>query len=167
MRAEQDANDLLQKVWTEGSPTHIRLPVDPFSIARKLGINVYIDDSLPPEVSGLLRKRPGFDPEIVLNGRDSRNRQRFTCAHELGHYYSRVQSGGFDEAWEYVDRRDYLSSQGSDPGERYANRFAAALLMPEAAIKQLGTPTQAASLAYEFGVSAEAMGFRLKNLQLI
>jgi Zn-dependent peptidase ImmA (M78 family) len=161
--AESDAAQLLQSAWTENDPSHIRLPVDPFAIARKLGIKV-LKGSLRGDVSGLLRKRPGYDPEIILNEADSRNRQRFTCAHELGHYYQRSQNGA-DQNWEYVDKRDYLSTQGSDPNERYANRFAAALLMPKAAIDKLGSGSPTPTLALEFGVSSDAMGFRLKNLE--
>ena len=81
MNAERNAWELLQKAWTGGDPSRLVLPVDPFAIARKLGIHVFMDSSLPPEVSGMLRKRAGYDdPEILLNASDSRNRQRFTCA---------------------------------------------------------------------------------------
>jgi Zn-dependent peptidase ImmA (M78 family) len=164
MKAESDAWELLQKTWGGEDPSRLVLPVDPFAIARKLGIQVFIDSSLPPEVSGMLRKLAGYDdPEILLNAEDSRNRQRFTCAHEIGHYSQRVKDG-VDEAWEYVDKRDALSSKGMKPEEIYANKFAAELLMPKKAVERLTAKYAPATLAYEFGVSADAMRFRLENL---
>jgi Zn-dependent peptidase ImmA (M78 family) len=107
------------------------------------------------------------DPVIILNSEDPRNRQRFTCAHELGHFNMRSQSGSFDD-WNYVDRRDTLAGLGSDPDEIYANKFAAALLMPQRAIKKLWDGDgEVAPLAFTFGVSVEAMSNRLKNLGLL
>src|SRR5262249_13052228 len=100
------------------------------------------------------------------------NRQRFTCAHELGHYVKRSAAG--DDAWEYVEHRNLLASQGTNSEEIYANQFAASLLMPEEAVRKLhdelkaqrGTPPPPAALAFEFGVSADAMQYRLVNLGL-
>jgi Zn-dependent peptidase ImmA (M78 family) len=109
-------------------------------------------------------KRPGQDPEIYLNSRDSRNRQRFTCGHELGHYVARSATG--DDSWEYVEHRALLASQGTNPEEIFANQFAANLLMPTDAVKELHAKYGPAALAHEFGVSADAMHYRLANLGL-
>jgi Zn-dependent peptidase ImmA (M78 family) len=109
-------------------------------------------------VSGILIKRADQDAEIYLQLSDSENRQRFTCAHELGHYVGRTATG--EEAWEYVEHRALLASQGTNPEERFANRFAASLLMPRDAlelVKDMGV----AALAYRFRVSADAMNYRL------
>jgi len=167
MEAERDASELLRKAWIGDGVSRPLLPVDPFAIARELGIQVFVDHRLPAEVSGMLRKRAGYeDPEILLNAGDSRNRQRFTCAHELGHYNQRVKQG-LDGAWEYVDKRDPLSSQGLKPEEIYANKFAAELLMPREEIESRADDPNPASLALDFGVSADAMRFRLDNLGLV
>jgi Zn-dependent peptidase ImmA (M78 family) len=159
---ETDAQTLLRAAW--GQQGAVPLPVDPFKIAQKLGIKAF-SATLDEGVSGMLIKRSGEDAEIYVHARDSSNRQRFTCAHELGHYVKR--SGAGDDAWEYVEHRNLLSSAGTDSEEIYANKFAAALLMPKDEVmsrfKQGGT---AASLAAEFGVSADAMHFRLVNLEL-
>jgi Zn-dependent peptidase ImmA (M78 family) len=166
MEAEHDAKQLLQKAWWKQPSSEVRLPVDPFAIARELGIKVFADRSLPADVSGMLKKQAGYsDPEILLNAGDSRNRQRFTCAHELGHYTQRVKSGK-DGIWDYVDRRDPLSSQGLDADEVYANQFAAELLMPRDVVTERAKGSNAAALAIDFGVSGDAMGFRLENLRL-
>src|SRR5581483_6981448 len=85
---EQDAAELLHATWI-GEDGTIVIPVDPFYIAKRLGIQVFTA-SLDQGVSGLLRKEAGYDdPRIYVNSSDSRNRQRFTCAHELGHYIRR------------------------------------------------------------------------------
>ena len=163
--AESDAQQILKTVWapdSDGSP--IPLPVDPFVIAQKLGIKAYAA-GLDEGISGMLVKRAGEDPEIYVHASDSPNRRRFTCAHELGHYYKRSATG--DAEWEYVEHRDLLTSQGSNPEEIYANRFAASLLMPREEVERLRKEGYgAAALAYEFGVSEDAMHYRLDNLGL-
>jgi Zn-dependent peptidase ImmA (M78 family) len=111
--ATREASKLLDQVWA--SPFGVDIPVDPIHIAQTLGVEVYTAD-LDSAVAGLLVKRQGRDAEIYLNSEDSKNRQRFTAAHELGHYVRR--STGSDDAWDYVDRRDALSSLGTDPEER-------------------------------------------------
>lgn len=170
MGAEEDARELLKTAWasTSGGDA-VPLPVDPFAIAQALGIKAY-SANLAEGVSGMLVKRAGEDAEIYVHASDSQNRQRFTCAHELGHYIKRVAAG--DIEWEYVERRDLLTSQGTDQEEIYANQFAAALLMPREAVEmgysQLEPPglIGAAALAVQFGVSADAMQYRIKNLKL-
>lgn len=164
MDPESDAREILKTVWAPGmSSADIPLPVDPFRIARRLGIKAF-SAALDDRVSGMLVKRPGEDPEIYVHASDSSNRQRFTCAHELGHYVKRSTLG--DGEWEYVEHRDLLSSQGSNSDEIFANKFAAALLMPEEAIREMHKNLGPAALAYEFGVSADAMNYRLANLGL-
>jgi Zn-dependent peptidase ImmA (M78 family) len=158
---DKDALQLLERVWTDRT-----LPVDPIRIARQLGVEVYVAD-LDPGWSGALMKQPFQDPEIYLSRWDSLNRQRFSCAHELGHYVLRSEEAGDDLAYSYVDKRDARASSGTEAEEVYANQFAAALLMPQDLVRsehQRGGT--AASLALMFGVSAEAMGFRLRNLRL-
>lgn len=165
--AERNAQDLLDTVWSPGWG-EFRKPVDAVAIAHELGIQVYFA-GLERDVFGMLVKRPGDDPAIYLNGLDSENRQRFTCAHELGHYDLRVTPGDAgptgEDDWSYIDRRSSLSSTGDDPEERYANLFAASLLMPRPEVLRLADQHSVTSLAYLFGVSAEAMGYRLNYLR--
>lgn len=157
MSAERDAQELLTQVWGTRP-----LPVDPIYIARELGLDVYVAD-LAPGWSGALMKRAYEDPQIYLHRDDHPNRQRFSAAHELGHYYKRQPDD--HEAYEYVDKRDQRARAGTDPEEIYANAFAAALLMPREQVEQLHAQGLAApTMAYHFGVSAEAMAIRLSNL---
>lgn len=159
--AARDASRVLDQLWS--SPFGVDVPVDPVSIAASLGVKVYTAD-LEPSVAGLLVKRRGEDAEIYLNSADSENRQRFTCAHEVGHYIQR--SNADDAEWEFVDRRDQLSSEGTDLGEIYANAFAAELLMPAHEVRSAAKRMSLAELALEFQVSLEAMKYRLQTLRI-
>lgn len=140
-------------------------PVDPVWIAKQLGIDV-IETKLPDNVSGALIKEIDQDPVIILSQIDSKNRKRFSCAHELGHYAHRISNGA--DQYEYVDLRGQSARNGTDPDEIFANRFAAELLMPSDEVSILhkkGNP--AFLIASHFGVSDDAIRYRLKNLRLI
>ena len=114
--AARDAARVLDQVWS--STFGVDVPVDPVSIAASLGVKVFTA-KLDSNLAGLLIKRPGQDAEVYLNAADSENRQRFTCAHEIGHYIQRSTGNDADD-WEFVDRRDELSTQGTDLGDTYA-----------------------------------------------
>lgn len=160
---EIEATRLRGDTWGEG-----RYPVDPVRIAHELGIDVR-QSFLSPNVSGALIKEVGQDPVILLNANDSRNRQRFTCAHELGHFVARQNAnGGSPDEYEYIDLRDTVwSASAQIPSERWANQFAANLLMPSGEVKRLaGQGKTVTQMAIYFDVSVEAMTYRLKNLGL-
>jgi Zn-dependent peptidase ImmA (M78 family) len=164
VEAERDAQDLLAKAWREEGPSGFYLPVDPFEIAMDLGIQVFTGRGLSLEISGMLKKEAGYaDPEILLNAADSRNRQRFICAHELGHYTRQVRRGE-EGVWDFVDGRDLLSPEELDSEEVYANHFAAELLMPRHIVLDRIDDSNVAALALDFGVSGDVMGFRLDHL---
>lgn len=155
-QAEEDAGTALASFGSRPG-FGIAVPVDPFEIARSMGIDVYTA-SLENDLAGMLFNRDGT-PTIYVNQFDALVRQRFTCAHECGHFYLRQLEGNIDELG-FVDSRAALASQGVDPVEMYANRFAAALLMPAEYVrawKSMG----AASLASIFNVSLTAMSLRL------
>jgi Zn-dependent peptidase ImmA (M78 family) len=156
--AAEAAARTLAETWGD------RVPVDPARIARGYGIavrEVYLDS----DVSGALVKETGRDPAILLNAEDSANRQRFTCAHELGHFVRRSDQ---PDAYQYVDLRGNLAGKGSDSEEIFANEFAAALLMPEAAVRQMHKQHRTdLDMARRFGVSREAAHYRLVNLGLL
>lgn len=144
-------------------------PVDLYDVARKLGIRIEMAD-LGPDCSGMLVR--GEEGAVIgVHYAHHPNRQRFTIAHELGHY--RLHSGGT-----YVDRgttlrmRSNHKNSGSLSEEREANQFAAALLMPAQWVRQevqshtidLGDDTELQALCARFGVSSQAMMYRLTNL---
>lgn len=159
---EMQATALLAQHWVTPEGAY-PLPVDPIYLARQLGMEVYLSD-LASEVSAVLVAHPGQQTGIYLNRSDAKVRQRFSCAHEIGHYLRRRASG--QEQFGFIDRRDHFSSTGIDPEERWANQFAAALLMP-ASLLQSSPQRDPHQLAPVFDVSAQAMKHRLANLGLI
>jgi IrrE N-terminal-like domain len=158
--AEVDGYDLLRTLRERGEIAST-YPVNPVAVARVMGVQVFVG-WLDPRVSATLIKEPGKDPVIMLNNSDSENRRRFSCAHEIGHYIRRA--GPDDEDYAFIDFRDENSSSGLHQDEIYANQFAASLLMPQPAVRELREkglgPVQ---MAIAFGVSPEAMRYRLEN----
>jgi Zn-dependent peptidase ImmA (M78 family) len=100
---------------------------------------------------------------ILVNAGEPQTRQRFTVAHELGHWICHAQER--PEAAPAYCRADEI---GPDPQakvrEREANIFAAELLMPENAVRSRADDEH--DLAARFGVSQEAMAWRLYNFGL-
>jgi Zn-dependent peptidase ImmA (M78 family) len=160
--AEEQAEALLRSAWHRAPDDRgFLIPVDPFHIAERLGIEVF-GARLDSDVSGMLVKDPAQGARVYVNAADSVSRQRFSCAHELGHYILRVS--GSDDSYGYIDRRGPSASQGTNPSEIYANQFAAELLMPQENVRQLAPSMTDAALAIDFNVSVEAMKYRLQNL---
>lgn len=148
------------------------VPVD--RIARSLGLSVRKRRNASSDISGFIFRR-GRGAVIGVNSSNARVRQRFTIAHELGHYLFHTK--GYEKV--HVDRqfevkfRDGLSSQGIDTDEREANLFAAELLMPQPFIARdiaaldgldIVDGNLLKNLARRYQVSAQAMLFRLANL---
>jgi Zn-dependent peptidase ImmA (M78 family) len=159
---DMQATALLTQHWATPDGTY-PLPVDPIYLARQLGMEVYLSD-LAPDVSAVLVASPGQQTSIYLSRSDPRVRQRYSCAHEIGHYLRRRASG--QQQFGFIDRRDHFSSTGLDPEERWANWFAAALLMP-ADLIQVSPQRDPRHLAPVFDVSVQAMTHRLTKLGLI
>lgn len=128
------------------------LPVDVLTIAARLGIDVYVYP-LPPDKSGVLTLVDGRWA-VGLQSRESRVRQRFSLAHEIGHFLFDAPGVGY-----YLSR---CSPTGA-AGERRANLFAAHLLMPASAIRPGMTSTQVARLCQ---VSRQAAAIRLRELNI-
>ena len=148
------AKDVLSSYW-DG-----KLPVDVAAIAKAAGAAVIADSTITE--SGLFCFEENT-PVIRYNWADASVRQRFTIAHELGHFLLAHGKSFRDTPKDY-------SVTNYDPNEVQANRFAAELLMPEAAVRLLVTNLEISDvdrLAEIFNVSQAAMMYRLKNLRLI
>ena len=165
MRAARTAQAVLE-IYGDGLDELVT-PIDPVTIARELGINVYAA-KMPNSVSGyIVKSDPGKAPDIFVNTEHAPVRQRFTIAHELGHYFHQIEKDGHEEST-YSYRRDELSSCGTDTDERYANGFAAELLAPEPLIRQLKNDNKSElQIARELNVSLETIKYRMKNLGIV
>lgn len=118
--------------------------------------------------------RDGQQVIIGINSRNSAKRQRFSIAHELGHWFFHEGKKLIVDQAVTINKRDDVSSQATDRQEIEANQFAAELLMPHNflanAIRQqmqrgVGSREElVTNLANEFDVSNDAMGWRLINL---
>ena len=64
-----------------------KVPVDVVKIAKLNSIKVY-EGNLDKNVSGAIRYNKEKDYfEILVNKNDTRQRKRFTIAHEIGHFF--------------------------------------------------------------------------------
>jgi Zn-dependent peptidase ImmA (M78 family) len=148
-------------------------PIDVRRAAASLELDV-IEDRMDRSISGLLYR--GDEAVIIgVNANHPPRRQRFTVAHEIGHY---LLHKGRAVVLDHVrmNFRDATSSTATDFEEIQANAFAAELLMPRDAVfaqaKRLSAPedgtdaTVVRDLADIFEVSEQAMEYRLINLGL-
>jgi Zn-dependent peptidase ImmA (M78 family) len=114
---------------------------------------------------------------IGINSKNSPRRQRFTIAHELGHWMLHKGKPLIVDQSVMINKRNDVSSKATDEEEIAANQFAAELLMPHSlilnAVHQLLTSGVGSreelvtTLARNFDVSGEAMGWRLINLGVL
>lgn len=168
-RAKQTALKILKKYVYS-------IPVDVESIVGSEGILIRREE-LEDVVSGMLVIKN--DRAVIgVNATHHPNRQRFTIAHEFGHYllHRKLASVFFDESLVFF--RDKEASEGRKHQEIEANTFAAELLMPESILKMRITeqPLDAfdesaesalIKLAADFQVSTQALTIRLTRLGLI
>jgi Zn-dependent peptidase ImmA (M78 family) len=132
--------------------------------------------ALGDDVSGLLVVQDDHGV-IGVSASQAPARQRFTIAHELGHFllHREVMPVFIDKQFfkPYLAAfRDSASSKGEDRIEREANSFAAALLMPAAMVRKaiaqlevdVADEDAIDELAKQFQVSRQAMTFRIANL---
>ena len=141
------------------------LPVPVEDIAGKFQIR--ISRAPNSEFSGMLLRKGGH-ALIGVNSSESPVRQRFTVAHELGHFFLHPEKDAF------VDYRDNKKGVMRTPREKHANMFAAALLMPRKVLlkdfKSIAgdgfSEEDVTTLARRYEVSEDAMRFRLINLNI-
>ncbi len=161
--AEDEARSLINSEWAERG-----LPIDPTYIAKQVGVSVFEVD-LAGDIDAILKYyQGGSTPAIFVDPRTSLNRKRFSVAHELGHFVlnSRLDpEGGILETDTFY--RDVNSQTGDDPVERFANQFAAELLMPSRYVRSLADQGKTdLVMAADFGVSLEALRNRLNTLKI-
>ena len=158
-KIEEKAEETLSEFDIKSIP----IPVEEISSR----LNIQISRAASKDFSGLLIRKDGH-ALIGVNSIEAPVRQRFTIAHELGHFFLHPQKDTF------VDYRDNREDVVRTPREREADMFAAALLMPRSSLvkdfKSLAksgfTEDELQLLARKYQVSEKAMRFRLLNLNL-
>ncbi len=153
---------LAEKLLADHDIKGVPIPIE--EVARSLGIRIARAPST--DFSGLLIRKDGH-ALIGVSSNEAPVRQRFTIAHEIGHFVLHPQKDAF------VDfRKERGTGEAKPPRERHADMFAAALLMPRKMLirdfKRLAkdgyTDEVTATLAKQYAVSEDAMRYRLINL---
>ena len=110
------------------------LPICPFAIAEQEGIEVV---AKPADIEGVSGGIVFQDPPIIFHSTEIRSRafQRFTVAHELGHYFVDGHWDRMQEAGAHISRAGFGRSK--DPLETEADHFAASLLMPRDQVRRM------------------------------
>ena len=156
VRSYEEIEDLawsIRKTWNIGSE-----PVgNMIALAERHGFKVIVVHG-PPMFDAAVFSEEECGPVIVLRRGAPKDRQRFTLAHEIGHYFIRSGSVVYK----------------SDDPERMANRFAAAFLMPrETFVVDVGRNRkkflegELCILREKYGVSVPALLVRMSSLHLI
>lgn len=158
MNVKETAQRILDIYWDRN------IPVDIDDIARRMGVEVHYLPKLAggDDISGRFDIVNGM-PTCYIRDTDIEQRQRFTLAHELGHF-ALNHGGGFR------DNSVSFNIYNYDQREVDANAFAAELLMPKMAIDYVIDKMKISLLsefAQLFKVSVPAMRYRLKNLGIV
>jgi len=134
-------------------------------LAREVGLRIYYLSDVPSEYSAIYLYSDKIGGCITVNGKHRVPRCRFTLAHEYGHFLtSRFKNNVYQYPWRST-------------AERIADQFAVHLLMPSTGVvrrfkdirnlKKQFTPYDLVDMAHYFGVSVEALSYRLEDLRLI
>ena len=138
------------------------------ALENDVGLRVFSIE-LPSPVAGMFGYTEELGGCIAVNSRHPQDRQRWSLAHEYGHFLTdRFRSEVSLLAWHGRSRT----------GERFADAFARCLLMPAAGLRRRFnelsraasgkiTAAEICQLAYHYFVSVEAMMRRLEELRLL
>jgi Zn-dependent peptidase ImmA (M78 family) len=162
-------NALLQGL---NNPQNRVVPIE--QIVEGVGLRIDRRRLKEDDLAGFLMRGTGIpEPVVGVNSKHAKTRQRFTLAHECGHFLlHNVEGVHVDQAFT-VKLRSGLSSQGTDIDEMEANFFAAELLMPQAWLDEdinnlAAFDVEAGDIVKHFAdryaVSTQAMSIRLSTL---
>lgn len=148
-----------EKILRENFITQAPIPVEELVEFEGLGlIRTQFEDGAIAGVINLEKKY------LLINANDSLTRQRFTIAHELGHWILHKEFMQLNKDMAVLYRKP-LGEAESDAFEREANCFAANLLVPEEMLREaIKSGYDEASLASRFNVSRSVIGYRCKYL---
>ncbi|NVO05016.1 MAG: ImmA/IrrE family metallo-endopeptidase [Rhodoferax sp.] len=128
---------------------------------KSIGGRIHYQDSTDfmGSESGSIEVLDRNDFDVYLSAFTGPLRDRFTLAHELGHYFIHSNQGAIPIR---------ASRKGTGPIETEANWFAAALLMPkeEFSILAKSLSRDAHALAGHFQVSVRAVEVRLSSVNI-
>jgi hypothetical protein len=138
------------------------------SVVSELGGAISYRNPIGEEIPESIRVEPSRKFKIFLSSLTSSSRDRFTVAHELGHFFlhfplvAQAHPGYGMRATRWVDD----SNPDLQRCEWEANWFAAAFIMPEAKVRASFNQGGVYAIVSEFGVSEKAALVRAKSLNL-
>ena len=137
--------------------------IDPFAVARRLGLEVVLYPVEDGGVEGQYRPLADGGGAIFVNSSTGVVRQRFTAAHEIGHALLHRDQVIIDDA---------IETPARTLRERQADRFAGALLVdPSAAADVLSSQPDLdraiATLVDRFDVSVPTAAIALQQFDLV
>lgn len=158
MKTPGEALEIAKGYWKS-------VPVDVFSLTAELGLGP-VFEVLDDDISGMIRRKPDGKYEVVINSGHHPNRQRFTAAHEIGHFIfhrDRLDGGTSDTLAYRIDGHVFPNPNIGPEQERQSNNFASNLLIPDQKLRaaQLAGITDELELAKIFQVSRAAMLIKL------
>jgi Zn-dependent peptidase ImmA (M78 family) len=144
-----------------------KLPVNIDKIARSLELEIEYQPYDEPFSGVLIRN--GNEATIGVNSKHHEHRQRFTIAHEIGHYL-------FHQGDLMIDKTISINYRGNETvvdyqKEKEANLFASELLLPTKLLTKelkkfqidLNDDDQIKDLAQKYNVSQQALMIRLSR----
>lgn len=139
-------------------------PVDVHKIARLLGFKI-IEADFPQGYSGEIFIENKIK-SIGISKNQSLTRQRFSIAHELGHYLCGHQV--YDEGGKMLEDTDFDYMNPAHVQEKEANMFASELLIPKDFLEKdlVAMGLDINKLTEKYQVSSQAMWIRLTSLRL-
>ena len=169
-KINQELEDLTSEILMNN--VMYKIPVDVIKIANSNDIKVYEGD-LDKKISGAIRyKKDENEFEILVNKNDMKSRQRFTVAHELGHYFLHRDFLKDEEI--HIDimyrtiNNDKVNLEEIKRREKEVDYFAGALLMNRTLLEKMHKENSSIKeLAEIFDVSISAMTVRLDILGLL
>lgn len=173
MAISKEVVDTTQNYLSKYPEIFSTYPVEIKSIIHNENITLQSRD-FEDEISGVLLIKED-NVTIGVKSGSHQHRERFTIAHELGHYILHTdKSNLFIDKIFFRKKSDGYTTK-EEKIEKEANYFAANILMPEKLVLQailnldcdLYDDIAIDDLAKEFNVSSSAMSFRLINLGIL
>lgn len=171
---QKQINTLIEQLLNDQGIQSAPVPIE--ELARAMGVDVRYEPANDKLSGFLIRDLKHRRAVIGVNSSHHEHRQRFTIAHELGHFLlhegEKVHIDRADYGFQ-VKLRNEDSSKGINIEEKEANLFAAELLMPQNFLKKDLKSVETLDLLDEEGlklmaglyrVSTQALTFRLAYL---
>ncbi len=168
--AEKMANEERRRLGLGEEPIR-----DIFNLIEAQGAHIIRKELKECNIDGTFVFNEAKGAYILINSSSTKGRQVFTAAHEYCHYLKDRNKGPQIDRTHQIEMRLNEKTQTWNPLEIVANAFASIFLMPGSAVNRLIHtlpsnhlgPEEVIYLKRYFGVSFEAMLYRLKRLDYL